>query len=420
MTPIKRHCQFLVDKERDKEDGRLRYRIKWEGNTVAFNVGYRIRLDKWSRETQRCIRNTSHGKEKHSASEINRAIQIIEDKIETIFSMCEMNDRSISSNELREEYNIMIGKKEEAPAQSIQELYSFFIQDQTLKSGWSHETIKKMNVIRNHLNRYNSDLTVDDINENTLQDFIGYLIYTKKLRNTTVERHYSIFTWFLRWANEHQYITSTSHLVFKPKFKGLNTKEVIYLSWEELLNLYEFDFKDKYYLERVKDVFCFCCFTGLRYSDVKKLTKEDIQKDSIQIVTQKTTDRLKIELNNYSRAILDKYKNYSLDKNRALPVISNQKMNEFLKDMGKIVGLDTPTRIVYFRGNKRYEEIKPKYELLSTHCGRRTFVVNALSLGIPSEVIMRWTGHSDYKAMKPYVKIVDELKKAEMNKFNRI
>lgn len=94
-------------------------------------------------------------------------------------------------------------------------------------------------------------------------------------------------------------------------------------------------------------------------------------------------------------------------------------MNEYLKKMGKIVGIDEEVSEVYFRGNKRFEEVSPKYELLSTHCGRRTFVVNALSLGIPAEVIMRWTGHSDHKAMKPYVAIVDELKRSEMDKFNQ-
>ena len=59
-----------------------------------------------------------------------------------------------------------------------------------------------------------------------------------------------------------------------------------------------------------------------------------------------------------------------------------------------------------------------KWELITTHCGRRTFIVNALFLGIPAEVVMKWTGHADYKAMKPYVAIVDQLKAKEMNKFN--
>ena len=83
------------------------------------------------------------------------------------------------------------------------------------------------------------------------------------------------------------------------------------------------------------------------------------------------------------------------------------------------MGLDEPQRIVYFVGNARHEEVYPKWELLTTHCGRRTFIVNALYLGIPAEVIMKWMGHSDYDAMKPYIKIVDSLKEREMNKFNR-
>ena len=66
----------------------------------------------------------------------------------------------------------------------------------------------------------------------------------------------------------------------------------------------------------------------------------------------------------------------------------------------------------------RTEEIVEKYALLTTHAGRRTFIVNALRLGIPAPVIMEWTGHSDYKAMKPYIKIVDAAKVENMDKFN--
>lgn len=65
-----------------------------------------------------------------------------------------------------------------------------------------------------------------------------------------------------------------------------------------------------------------------------------------------------------------------------------------------------------------YEEVYPKWALLTTHCGRRTFVVTALRLGIPVEVIMRWTGHSSFEAMKPYAKIVDEVKEKSMSRFD--
>lgn len=68
----------------------------------------------------------------------------------------------------------------------------------------------------------------------------------------------------------------------------------------------------------------------------------------------------------------------------------------------------------------RQERVVPKYQAITTHAGRRTFVVNALRLGIPPSVVMEWTGHSDYKAMKPYIKIVDESKAVNMRRFNNV
>ena len=70
--------------------------------------------------------------------------------------------------------------------------------------------------------------------------------------------------------------------------------------------------------------------------------------------------------------------------------------------------------------NERIDEVTPKYALLSTHAGRRTFICNALALGIPAQVVMKWTGHSDYKAMKPYIDIADDIKANAMNKFNQL
>ena len=202
-----------------------------------------------------------------------------------------------------------------------------------------------------------------------------------------------------------------------------NSKEIIYLEWDELMKLYDFEFGERHKgLASVRDVFCFCCFTGLRYSDAAKLRTTDICNDYISVVTQKTSDGLRIELNDFSRDILRRCRQFQLsDTNRthrALPVISNQKMNAYLKEIGELVGIDKPVRIVYYAGSERIENVYPKYELLTTHCARRTFVVNALRLGIPAEVIMKWTGHSDFSAMRPYVKIVDELKEKEMRKFN--
>lgn len=176
----------------------------------------------------------------------------------------------------------------------------------------------------------------------------------------------------------------------------------------------------KQYLERVRDVFLFCCFTGLRYSDVYNLRRSDIKADHIEITTIKTADSLTIELNKHSKAILEKYKEVHFENAKALPVISNQKMNDYLKELAELAGIDEPIRETYYKGNERIDEVTPKYALLGTHAGRRTFICNALSLGIPAQVVMKWTGHSDYKAMKPYIDIADDIKANAMSKFNQL
>lgn len=117
---------------------------------------------------------------------------------------------------------------------------------------------------------------------------------------------------------------------------------------------------------------------------------------------------------------MEKYKEVAFEGDKVLPIITNQKMNDYLKELAELAGIDEPVRQTYYRGNERIDEVTPKYALLGTHAGRRTFICNALALGIPPQVVMKWTGHSDYKAMKPYIDIADDIKANAMSKFNQL
>lgn len=150
------------------------------------------------------------------------------------------------------------------------------------------------------------------------------------------------------------------------------------------------------------------------------LCHSNIKGSYIDIVTVKTNDRIVIEFNDRSKAIYDKYKDFHFENGKVFPVISNQKMNSYLKDLAELAGLDNPVHQTHYKGNERIETILPKYAVLSTHDARRTFICNALSLGIPANVVMKWTGHSDYKAMKPYIDIADDIKASAMSKFNQL
>ena len=91
-----------------------------------------------------------------------------------------------------------------------------------------------------------------------------------------------------------------------------------------------------------------------------------------------------------------------------------------LKELAELAEINEPVRETYYKGSERIEEVTPKYALLGTHAGRRTFICNALSLGIPPQVVMKWTEHNDYKAMRPYIDIADDIRANAMDKFNQL
>ena len=96
----------------------------------------------------------------------------------------------------------------------------------------------------------------------------------------------------------------------------------------------------------------------------------------------------------------------------------SQKMNILLKEICRMAGIDAPVRITRYRGQERIDTYFPKYELIGTHAGRRTFTTQSLSRGIPAEIVMKWTGHKDYRSMKPYIDVVDDLKAKAMKKLD--
>ncbi|MDE7343570.1 MAG: site-specific integrase, partial [Muribaculaceae bacterium] len=125
-----------------------------------------------------------------------------------------------------------------------------------------------------------------------------------------------------------------------------------------------------------------------------------------------------IDLNNYSSAILSKY--IDTDGEKVFPQLRLYSMKSRLRKIGEICGIDTPVNISEMIGSRRISRTAPKYQLLTSHCGRRTFICNALSLGIPPNIVMKWTGHSDYKAMQPYIDIADNARIESMALFDKL
>lgn len=418
---IKRNCIFLLDKEKEKPDSKLRYRIKWDGNTVAFNVGYRVDNNKWVAEAQRCKPNTTHGKKKISAATINSEINRLEEIVNDTFFFFEQTGQIPTSLEFRDEVNRRNGKIVEKEEKTIFDYYQQFIIEQGKENSWSENTYRKHKSAMNHLKKFAPELTFADLTHEGLSHLVDYFMSIEVdneigMNNYTAKKYINLTKWFLKWASEKGYNNELAFVTFKEKLKTVPVK-VIFLEWDELMKVYNATFPDAPHLETAKDVFCFQCFTSLRYSDVYNLKKTDVYNGYITITTIKTGEPLKIELNKYSKAILEKYKD--IESISALPVPSNRKLNKYVKDVCKACEINEPVCRTYYKGVERIDEIHPKYELIGTHCGRKTFICNALMMGIAPNIVMKWTGHRDYQAMRPYIDIADKAKEEAMKLFNR-
>ena len=403
-------------------------RVNFASQRIEFTTGYRIDVAKWDGDKQR-VKNGCTNKLKQSASEINAALLGYYTELQEIFKRFEVAEIMPSPAEVKEAFNNRHGQNEKTELSSTDmfnvpsnfyEAFDDFVRVCGRQNDWTHSTFEKFAAVKNHLKNFRSELSFDFFDEEGLTEYVQYLREVREMRNSTIGKQLSFLKWFLRWSFKQGMHSNNAYDTFKPKLKDTQ-KKIIFLTWEELNRLREFKIPPtKQALERVRDVFLFQCFTGLRYSDVFNLRRSDIKGDHIEVTTVKTSDSLIIELNDHSKAILEKYKDVEFEKNKALPVITNQKMNDYLKELAELAEINEPVRQTYYKGNERIDEVTPKYALLSTHAGRRTFICNALALGIPPQVVMKWTGHSDYKAMNPYIDIADDIKANAMSKFNQL
>lgn len=256
-----------------------------------------------------------------------------------------------------------------------------FVQEESVACQWASSTTQNWSTFSKRLKRFKSDCTYQDFNEEGLQAFVRFLRLSDGLEEKTAQKQFNNLKWFLGWAIRKGLCQQDAISRFQPKFKILE-KPVIFLTKEELLQLYNYeipangtvvtltDMDGNEYektvheagaLAKTRDLFCFCAFTSLCYSDMAKVKRTDIIGDCLYITTQKTNDRLPIDLNSFAKAILKKYENETFPKGLALPVIANQNMNYYLKDLCDLCGFTTPITKVFFRAGQKVEETYPQW-----------------------------------------------------------
>jgi len=413
---------------------------------LLSTVGINVLAAAWEAESQAVKIRIENEKGKSVKYENSRGLDanFINGKLQNLRKHFDTYEKEVthrpSEKELRLELDNALSEEVVVQAsENVLKYFDQFTREESISNQWTPGTMECWNAFRKHLAAQGKNTQFDHFNDDGINAFVRYLRVKCEMGENTVQKHYLNLRWFLNWAIRKGVARESEIGKIQPKFKIID-KPVIFLTKEELLRLYNYqipangtkvtlhkydgeeyekEVHDAAALEKTRDMFCFCAFTSLRYSDMAALQRTDISGDYIYITTQKTNDRLPINLNKYAKAILEKYKGQKFPNNQALPVISNQRMNEYLKEVCELCEINTPITRVVVRAGQRVQETQPKYDLVGTHAGRRTFICFALSNGIPPQVVMKWTGHSDYKAMKPYIDIAEKVKAEQMAIFEK-
>lgn len=384
------------------------YSLTFEGQRIRKKIkGVNCSEKHWNKKAQR-LKAPLKSEVYNYHIEYNKILDEFEDKVKKIF-------RYILLNNITPTKEFILDKLEKE--EEINLYHDFFISFQEFidksKNTKAERTIKSyvttINFIKDFTNETNFEVRFDTLDYNFYEKFQDYAFEIRETKNNYFGKLITIIKTFMTWSFKRDYHQNLDYKKFKVKKDDI---EVIYLTMDELLRLYNYEFKNSR-LERTKDFYCFGCFTGLRFSDLKLLKPSNIFENHLKMNIQKTkTIDHKIPLNKYSIAILEKYKETIYEP---LPVISSQKFNKYIKECCKIVGIDTPTLITRYIGTKRIDKNIPKYELITSHTARKTFVTNSLILGMKEMVVRNITGHKKEESFKKYVKIAEDFKQQEMD-----
>lgn len=388
--------------------GQIRLRVSFMGHRVEISTGLSYDADKW--RDGKAKPNTKNSF-RQSATEINNAVSKYIDNIDSYFIRCDLDGKNPTESGVKQSIKI----KTNTGSLTFDVVYNEFLQDYSLKRQISSSRLRCFNWLRGIVLGYDNSLRIGDINEQWVLDFKDYLL--RKYVNNSLSLLQVTFDSFLKFCNKKKF-TNLEIKDTRIKIRKIKEDAKIFLEDDELQRFEEVEIPNKV-RAYARDLFIFCCYCGLRISDVWKLKKTDISNNMINTITQKTGKLVHIDLNNHTRRLIEKYTNMYPDDIRLFPKRIHSFLNYYLQDIAQLAHIDSLVTVTTYQGDKRIEETLPKWQVISSHAARRTFVVQCLERNIPALVIIKWTGHANLAALSPYIAIVDKLKSEEMRKFDK-
>jgi integrase len=248
--------------------------------------------------------------------------------------------------------------------------------------------------------KYQTTLTWEKIDLDFYHNFVE-LLQEKGQAVNNIGKHIKTLKTVLNEATDKG--VNKSFAYKSSRFKALTeNSEAIYLNEDELQAIAETDFSKHPKLERVRDLFLVGCWTGLRFQNYTSLTPEDIKGNMIDVLQFKTLEKVVIPLHPIVEIMLNKYSG-------TLPKApSNQKFNDYIKEVVKVAGISNPVSKAITKGGTRQTGMYKKFQLVSSHTARRSFATNLYKSGFPSLSIMKITGHKTEQAFMKYIKVTPD------------
>lgn len=411
------NINFNLRDTKAQDETPLRIILRYKNQKLVYSSGLKINPKYWN-EDEQLAKQTSKFKE---FPEFNTRIKNLISDINNVF----MNYMNENSNEIPSTTTLknLLDIKLERVEVTKHTYFSYFQKYiDNLKNKSNKKTgriISKtsigvyentLNILQEYQTIYRRRISFETIDMDFYHDFVEHLTKTKKHSLNTIGKIIKNVKVVLNDATENGI---NKNLTFKSKrfIAPAEQSFSIYMNENELLEISNINLISNPKLDTVRDLFLIGCYTGLRYSDYSNIKPEniDIKNNLLEIQTQKTGVTVAIPLHSVVNGILKKY-NYLLPKS-----ISNQKTNEYLKELGKRelnfpdnkktkCLHETVTKVITKAGMETHTNMK-KYELLGTHTARRSFATNLYLSGFPAISIMKITGHTTEKSFMKYIKI---------------
>lgn len=357
-------------------------------NSELMNLGSTkifVSASKWSNSTSRLKGRT------HEALGVNARLGQIESQLMNIFEE-HKNDDMLTLDRIK---SIYLGKDREF--RSFLPIFDLFIEEVAAKvenKKLSKESMQKYTVLRRHFAEFlkikyeRDDITLTEFTGSVIHDFEIYLLTVVKLASNTTTKKLKTLKTITLYADKRGLLPidpfANHRFHLKPTDRG-------FLTDNEIMRISKKDFTKIPRLDFVRDMFIFSCFTGLAYIDVANLKPENVvlldDKEWIMTKRQKTSVEANILLLDIPKKIIKKYSHTSYKDGKLFPILSNQKMNAYLKEIGDLCG------------------IKKK---LTYHLARHTFATMSLSKGVPMESVSKMLGHTNIKTTQIYARITNK------------